>query len=309
MLKYVEILNTPKYFPIDGVIDDYIATEKIDGQNFQIVIYTSGDIKYFSRNKEIIEDDKNSIKGYKEVLERPEFVSLLKEAKDYLEFQLENAESVHFFGELFGTGIQGRVPYRENSKDILFFDMVISFKDGTNPYWFSREEMEQAFESFNASNLLVPVIVRGTWKDISEIDIENFMSVVSDTPAIGEGVVVRHYSFNRLIEERPRYLKLKGRKFTERNTKRPKLIVEITEQELLFSEYINTNRMLSFFSKEGNFNDIRKMSFYIKGILDDAWKDFVLDYPEYIEEKKEIIKKQGKKVSSLLMTYLEGNQG
>ena len=309
MLKYVEILNTPKYFPIDGVIDDYIATEKIDGQNFQIVIYTSGDIKYFSRNQEIIEDDKNSIKGYKEVLERPEFVSLLKEAKDYLEFQLEMAESIHFFGEFFGTGIQGRVPYRENSKDILFFDMVISFKDGTNPYWFSREEMEQAFESFNASNLLVPVVVRGTWKDISEIDVENFMSVVSDTPAIGEGVVVRHYSFNRLIEERPRYLKLKGRKFTERNTKRPKLIVEITEQELLFSEYINTNRLLSFFSKEGNFNDIRKMSFYIKGILDDAWKDFVLDYPEYIEEKKGIIKRQGKKVSSLLMTYLEGNQG
>ena len=28
MLEYVEILNTPKYFPIDGVIDDYIATEK-----------------------------------------------------------------------------------------------------------------------------------------------------------------------------------------------------------------------------------------------------------------------------------------
>lgn len=308
MLEYVDILSKPKFFPFDVETDDYVATEKIDGQNFQLVIYYNGDIKCFSRTQELI-GYKNSTKGYKEVLERPEFVSLLKEAKDYLEFQLEMAESIHFFGEFFGTGIQGRVPYRENSKDILFFDMVISFKDGTNPYWFSREEMEQAFESFNASNLLVPVVARGTWKDISEIDIENFMSVVSDTPAIGEGVVIKHYSFNRLIEERPRYLKIKGKKFSEVKNRAPRTIKEPTEEELLFVKYININRMLSFFSKEGNFNDIRKMSFYIKGILDDAWKDFVSDHPEYIDEKKAITKRQGKEVSSLLMTYFEGNQG
>ena len=310
MLEYVEILNTPKFFPIDEASDDYVATEKIDGQNFQIAIYADGDMKCFSRTTELT-GKKDSVKGYKEVLERPEFVSFLKEAKDYLDFQLESAESIHFFGELFGNGIQSKVvgKYGKPDKDILFFDMVVSFKDGTDPYWFSRKEIEQAFESFNASKLLVPIIFRGSFEDILKIDIENFMSVVSDIPAVGEGIVVRHYSINRLIEERPRFLKIKGTKFTEVRNREPRTIKEPTEEELLFANYINVNRMLSFFSKEGSFTDVRKTSFYIKGILEDAWKDFILDYPELADSKREITQRQGKEVSSLLMTYLEGNQG
>ena len=314
MIKYVSILNQPKFFPIEDATDDYVATEKIDGMNFQIGFYQNGDVKYFSRSQEIPKDSKD-VKGYLEVLERPDFVKLFKEVKSCLRKRTELA-SISLFGEFYGKGIQNRIPYRENDKDIIFFDVVLVYplkaeqaEEDLKVEWLTRKALENLFKKFELLNLLTPVAIRGTWKDIAEFDVEKFSSLLTYVPAIAEGIVVRHYSVNKLSYNRPEFLKLKTIEFKERKTKQPKLIVEPTEAELLFGEYINSNRMLSFFSKEGNFNDIRRMAFYIKGIVDDAWLDFVIDYPEFIDEKKAIVSKQGAVVSKMLQIYLKDNLG
>lgn len=303
MIKYVSIDRNTDKLP-DPNVDIYVATEKIDGANFQIAVnLDTQEVSYFKRNSEAVMDE--NFYNFQEVVQSEEIVSFVEKAKEF--FKDSGLKSVHFFGELFGGGIQNRIKYFEgNKRNIIFFDMVTV--DENQKYDYAPfMTLRGFFKSIGYSHLLVPIVKIGTWQEMMDIDIENLKSEISYCGDYAEGVVIKPYIDNVYDENnKPVYLKRKSNRFEETKPRKKVGEREIHPLEEIFLSYINENRMLSYFSKEGPIAYMNQLSMYIKGIVEDAWSDFLKDYPDYYDERKKIIGKGGGEIAKLLKTYLEG---
>ena len=109
-------------------------------------------------------------------------------------------------------------------------------------------------------------------------------------------------------------VKKKSEKFKEKeSTKKLKpkedLSSEVVNLMLEFKSYINDNRMLSAFSKEGPIERPQEMGKYIKLIIEDAKEDFLKDnvVPDSLSEKEQkLIFNVGGLVADKLKKYLRG---
>lgn len=77
----------------------------------------------------------------------------------------------------------------------------------------------------------------------------------------------------------------------------------LEEKKREFGETINASLILDYFKANGVITNKVQISPYIKGILDKAWINFVMENPELSDFKKEIVSSYGSKVSSLLISY------
>lgn len=305
MLKYPKLERVSRVLPHEDEAL-YVATEKLDGANFQIVVDKDGELSYFRRTGELSLDEK--FYDFQSAVKDKEIVGLIEKVKEH--FIFDEYDKVHLFGELYGGGINRRIPYLEKGEvKIKFFDIFLT---GENAYKriFSFNELINLFDRFGYLNLLVPVIKIGTWEEVWGIDVESLKSVVSyKEDAISEGVVIK--PLTKVILDyygSPVYVKKKSKAFEEISSiKKEREPKEVHPLEEMFGTYINENRVLSYFSKEGRIKYYDQIGLYIKPILDDAWEDFVEDYPEALPDKRKIVGKNGKIVAYILKKVLEGD--
>ena len=264
MDKYPEIENhyREKYiqkFP-ERFDRRYVVQEKLDGANFRVEITSEG-ISYGSRKTNLNEGD--SLYGYKEVL--PSIQPVIAACTTYAVFQ---DCSITLFGELFGPGIQKRIHYPE--KRILFFDMSI------NRELCSQALFQAFFNMLHIKEFMVPILADDiTFEAAMAFEVEGRNSTLVAEQL--EGVVIKP-TFPIMDDySNPFYIKKKAEKFKE---------IEVVKEEkpVYYSPilpYINTNRVLSVFSKVGALTEKSQMKQYINWVVDDAFNDYSKDHPEY----------------------------
>lgn len=303
MLKYPKMERLSRVLPHEDE-SLYVATEKIDGANFQIVIDKNGEVSYFRRTDKLSLDEK--FYDFQSAIKDKDILKLIEKVKGH--FIFDEYDEVHLFGELYGGGINRRIPYVEkNEVKIKFFDIFLTGEGYKRV--FSFYEITNLFKRFELSHLLVPVVKIGSWEEIWGIDVENLKSLVSyKEDAISEGIVIK--PLNMVVLDyygSPVYVKKKSKTFEEISPTKKMDQKEVHPLEKVFLSYVNENRVLSFFTKEGRIKYYDQIGLYIKPILDDAWEDFLADYPDAFLDKKKIIGKSGKEVAKILKNMLESD--
>ena len=304
--KYHEIENHYQNKIINSFIErnpeilneEYVIEDKLDGSNISIVI-TKDTIRWAKRSCLIADDDNfNGLQSIKH-----EYDTIINLLQNYV--KANDIEVLQVYGEIYGDGIQKRIKYAPG-KHIRFFDIRI---DGTpqTPYF-----LYNLFEQLNAEHLLVKVydIVKGLDNSLT-FDV-NF---VNDNGSYIEGVVIKPYKNNYFLPSGSRFLlkkksdafseKMKGKDTQKReNTSFRQEVLQLSNT---FNTYINENRVLSVFSKEGEITHPNDIGKYIKLVLDDAKKDFLKEneLPDNLDVKEEkFIYNVGSDVVKILKKYL-----
>ena len=240
----------------------FTVEHKIDGANVSILIDENDNV-FWAKRSGIMPDDEN-FKGINDIKhEYDELIKFLIEWK-----HKEEVDTIQLYGELHGPGIQNRANYGDKKK-IEFFDAKLDGEYMAPVYFYE---------------LMADV---GWTKQIRVIEIveglDNALNVKTryrtDAGTLIEGVVIKPLFHNYYSPVGERFvLKKKNEEFAEKSKtkkKSPKKHspeVEETRQE--FESFINENRALSVFSKEGEIGDGREIGKYIKLVLEDAKEDF-----------------------------------
>lgn len=281
----------------------YVLQEKIHGSNFQILI-TKDKVQYFSRNRELAPDE--SFYDYQSVMEKylPTFKVIQEES-------LTNTiESIRIYGELFGSNIQKGVDYGIE-KQFRVFDICIN--DEFEPYLAVSCMMEDLlFNEFD----FVPIIgYADSLQEAVDFEVEGVDSKVLGIENNNiEGIVIKPYDTCFLNQDgSPFYLKKKASKFMEKQ-KAKKIKIDnkseaVVKMQEVFGNYINDNRIQSYFSKVGEIESDKQIGLYIKGIFEDAKIDFLKDHLESFnlipsKEKSQVLGIAGKLIVPLLRNYL-----
>lgn len=246
--------------------ESYLVTEKIDGANIQVYFEPNTDYKLGKRTSFIEENEnfydiQNVAFKYKE-----EFSKVSKYAN-------MTKSKIRLFGEIYGPGIQKRVNYGKD-KMFAFFDVEV---DGI---LLSPRDSMHMLENFGLPR--VPII--GFLPNLSAaLSIsENFNTNINPEPYnYAEGLVIRPFNKNYYNPLGAIFvLKKKSAKFSEKEgVNRPvkkfdSISFDLNEK---FKSYLNTNRVLSIFSKHGPMTKLSQMGEYIKLVMDDAKEDFLKD--------------------------------
>lgn len=247
----------------------YIIQEKIDGGNISI-IFTSNEEKYeIAKRSKILDADDNifAIKGW--------IKNYDKELKVFQNIANELGKQVTIFGEAYGSGVQKRIDYGED-KYFKMFDMVV---DGQ---YQTQDAILLILSKEGITDLLVPTIaVVDSLTEALEISTEFNSKLIDKEDNLCEGVVIKPYE-KVIINNGGSifYIKKKNEKFFEKGTKkinRKPMDSDLLALQTTFRSYINENRVLSVFSKEGEIDDTKQIGTYIKLVLADAKEDFLAD--------------------------------
>lgn len=260
--------------------ETFILEEKIDGSNFQVFInkymIAFGKRSGFLREDESFFNWQNVMAKY-----RPYFEKIQKENETIL-----SGGSIRFFGEIFGPGVQKRVEYG-NEKDFKIFDMQV------NDAFVSPKVRIEFLENLRMDHMSVPVIAIVEGLDAALNHNEVFNSLL--TPAeykkenLSEGFVIKPYDKVYAKENNEVFfLKKKNEKFSENEVdEKPKQEVLSKEDKslnYLFLTYLNENRVLSVFSKEGVIKDKKEIGKFINLVLNDAKEDFIKDHGDKLND-------------------------
>lgn len=310
-IKYPSIENSYRTKEIASWLGQYpdlgnewfVAQEKIDGANIQIVFFPNESYKIYSRNQEV--DWRFYNVG--EVLSRQEWKRFFGYAQFFAE---KNNIVLRLYGELFGQGIQNRVHYCDN-KNILFFDASI----GGN--FLCYEQFCALFSNLLHEHFCVPILS----ENLNGLECalscdEKFDSLVSKiylgdaTKNVAEGIVLKpKYKTYQSQQGSVFYLKKKNEKFAEK-IKTDKLDNRVDEKALLlksqFAHYVNENRVLSVFSKQGQIAKQAQIGDYIRLVIADAREDFEkdVDVSELTKDELKIVYNVGGIVVNILKKYL-----
>lgn len=300
--KYPSIENSYRQKFIDRFLnvnpqlrdERFIITEKRDGSNIQLIFEPGKDLQIGSRNR-LLSSDENFM-GLQDVLPKyDEMISFFWKLADDL------GVPISVYCELFGQGIQKRINYGED-KYIEVFDIFIHKEDF--PHFMPQVSM---YEDNDIHDYMVPVVdfVTGLQNALDH-EPENFDKM--------EGVVIKPYS-NVYYNNNGQifYLKKKSPNFKEDGGKqkkpkeKPQFREEVELAKSEFQKYINENRLMSVFSKEGEIDDEKQIGKYIKLVLEDAKEDFYKDGNTTDGfDKKEVkyVFNVGSDIANMLKTYL-----
>jgi hypothetical protein len=294
--KYIEIENSYRQKYINEHLEyhsqckeaKYIYQVKLDGSNISFWFWPDGTFRIAKRSGFISEDE--NFQGINSVL--PKY-------QEIIEFDKQKAKEINnvfvCYGELFGKGVQNRIYYGPD-KYITFFDVRVGEK------MLVYEEMRDLIGIDHPLFYDYFIDTFGTYSFDEIFDIP--------VPEGHEGIVIKPY--NRIDNERPLILKKKSPEFEEKmKTKKKKEIKpedpHITQLKGNFLEYINKNRVLSVFSKEGEIKSPDQIGKYIQLVMEDVIKDFekdidILDFER--KDLKQVYKSGNKEVVSILKEYL-----
>ena len=279
----------------------YYISEKIDGVNIQL--YFSPNKLYQIGKRSSFISSESSFMGVNELL-ATKYKTMVADIQTNVD--VENI-TLRLYGEVFGQGIQNRCYYGDE-KYLAFFDIEI------NGQLLAPKEFVNV-----AYGLKIPIapfvaIVNTLEKALEyKHDFQSFFGPKPDGSFnITEGIVIKPY--NRVYQTDQGavfYIKRKNEKFDEKPQKSVKEppaenIVKLREQ---FVDYVNKNRLLSVFSKEGEIEKPQQIGQYIKWVINDAIEDFVADTGLNInglEQKdyKFIFNWAGSKIVQMLKEYL-----
>jgi Rnl2 family RNA ligase len=278
--------------------EQYVLEDKLDGSNISIII-SNDTIRWAKRSCMIANDDNfNGLQSIKH-----QYDNLINSLNQY---RIDNnIEVLQVYGEIYGDGIQKRIKY-EPGKHIKFFDIRVDDVMQTPQFLYNL------FNELGYEHLLIRVydIVKGLDNAL------NFdVNFVNEQGSYIEGVVIKPYDTNFYMPLGSRFiLKKKSDKFAEKmkgsdtqqrnNTSFNPEIIRLSKE---FNAYINENRILSVFSKEGEISRPNEIAKYIKLVLDDAKEDFLKEntLPEILDKKEEkFIYNVGSEIVKLLKKYL-----
>jgi hypothetical protein len=218
----------------------------------------------------------------------PKYQYLITYIQEYVDI---NRVNVNLYGEIYGKGIQNRIHYGDD-KYLLFFDVAI------NGELMSYKEAREEF-SYITQVFWVPILGIVHYQDIFEVEV----------PEGHEGIVFKPYE---CYDGRPLILKKKSKEFEEKIKPKKKKESkpedpEVTKWKEKFLPYINKNRVLSVFSKEGEIDSSDQIGDYIKLIMEDAIEDFNKEYDTSNVDRnklKQVYKASNREIVSILKEYL-----
>lgn len=309
--KFTSIENTYRQKFIDKFIFpegcEFVAREKLDGANIQLLFTPGKPMKVGKRTAYIEENEDfydiwNTLNKYKVELD------------GFQRYCDSLNEPIRIYGEIYGQGVQKRVKYG-SEKYIALFDAEIGEK------LLTQEEFELFIINFRNINnnpnyeTLLPKSygIFSKLSDALSIDVENMER------SGAEGVVIQAYNHNVYNKHGERFIvKKKSNAFED--TRQDAIArgagrAEPKEGDVIYSlnrkfrEYINKNRILDIYAKYGPITEPKQIGDYIKYTLDDAKTDFLKDHDLSIlvpdmDKKKE---KDLYNVGGIIVNYLKEN--
>lgn len=281
----------------DAEKEVWVAREKIDGANIQLVFTPNEPMRVGSRNQWVNEGDSfydiwTVIDKYK-----AELLTIQEEAdRTDLTFRV--------YGEIYGQGVQNRIDYGPE-KRICFFDVeTINYVKDVNLY--TQNQFENFIEELDLVHMLPKSYGTAYLQDLLVLDVEQDNI---------EGIVIKPYHSNFFLGDSRVVFKKKSARFKDKEGNDKVRIPKPGEDKILFlnlefRKYITKNRVLDCFSKNGPIQDQKEMGKYIKLVLEDAKIDFLkdVDLASSIENYEPKMDKQifnvGGDVANLLKEHL-----
>lgn len=297
-VKYPSIDNSyhekiiQKHFEYHPIAKEcsYVYQLKLDGSNIQFIFEPDGTWKIAKRSQVLAPDE--NFNGVLTLLETDPYG--IGDVINYFRNRaIKDGNSINLYGEIYGKGIQNRIDYGPG-KHIRFFDIRV------NGELLSYEEAAEQYGIIVQSAYWVPTFGYFSFHDVLN----------EEVPIGHEGIVIKQ--FNREGCERLLYLKKKAESFQERMKPKKKKDSgpedpQITEYRELFSPYVNRNRVLSVFSKEGEIDHPSKIGDYIKCVMQDSLGEFDSENDtSHIDKKhkKVVHKEMSREVAKILQEYL-----
>ena len=254
-------------------IDEWVATEKIDGANFSIAV-NKEEVRYASRNQ-LLNPADNFFDMHCHISQIAPVALAARET--VIEGDLDQ---LVIYGEYYGTDVMNRIPY-ETKGDFRFYAMLTA-KDG-NLFHFSFGELAYYFAKHDITEFLVPIIKKCSFEEALELSPE-FNSLINPE-TMAEGFVIFPFAADPVYGNDYLIFKNKSDKFKEKVSYKkkkpeadsPEELVELERLRSLFKDYITESRAASVISKMGIPQDIHDISPFVKALLSDAWEEFVED--------------------------------
>jgi hypothetical protein len=266
----------------------YIAQIKYDGSNISFIFTPHEEMRIAKRSGLIGKYD--NFNGILDILDQ------YQEFLDFFQTVSNLTESVvQLYGEIFGKGIQNRINYGPD-KYIRFYDIRIDDKlltlreilDTVTPWEFLKPYWVETYAYYN-------------YDDIFSLEV----------PEEHEGFVIKQYD---IVDPNDclLYIKKKSPKFEEKMKSKKSKKQKETDPEVerlmeLFLPYINENRVLSVFSKEGEIQRPEQIGEYIKLVMEDAKEDFELENELSSTDRgkmNDVFKTANREVVKILQQYL-----
>ena len=274
--------------------EDYVATEKLDGTNFTILIDENGTMRQGSRNQELTVDMchfdwHNAVqKQYAE-----ELCALMDWCRTY-------KTSIRLYGELFGQGVLKRIDYGPNK--------FLPFQMDMDDVMLSPSQAMDFMDTTIGYVWWVPIIAKfNSLKEAIAWDVDGF------TDRKIEGVVIELWNKSFIHPHRGKFkFKAKTKKFADSmgvKQKTPKDALVLSESaQYLFDNHqrrFTLNRIYDMISKEGPLTEMSQMGKYIKLVCQDVKEDFLLEFKDAFSEltdaeRKAILGSGGRIVSPMV---------
>lgn len=270
----------------------YVASEKLDGGNFTVLLRPHQEPMYGKRSGWLAEDE--NFFDYKNVVKK------YQDQFNILQFMADTQRVViKLVGEIYGVGINKRIDYGPE-KYLKFFELYV---DGVHcsPRWIQHKYVNEMRLDF--------------FCDYTKVYNDLFSALEHNVEGQNiEGVVIRPYDTNETLPSGEKLIiKKKSTSFADKENKSvvgkiEKFNSKALEYNNVFRGYINKNRMLDMFGKVGApIQDMKEMGKYIQLILEDAKADFNKDNPELegVDPKDlKAVFNVGSDIAVLLRSYL-----
>lgn len=118
---YTYVNNSVKNHP-ELAKELFVVQHKYDGSNFQVLFSKNEPVKFASRNEMLNEEKK--FFGWKNIIPRVE-ADVLKKVQNFLD--KSDLKTINLFGELYGSAVNKRIMYEENSVlNLKLFDVYFN---------------------------------------------------------------------------------------------------------------------------------------------------------------------------------------
>jgi Rnl2 family RNA ligase len=283
--KYPSLIN---HYAVDKVrfVEKYLnklyySTEKINGENSQIILNSDGSFQYGSRTMLFTEGSKEFTRLEDIVKNKKMQESILDIKKDYPE-----SVTINVYGEYYGPGVK-KMQYTETEKNYRVFDVFVYLKDSI--LVLGKTDLEKYF----SNEQLVPFFPEvKTLKEFINDELENKSLLGGPT----EGKVYKPLNCFSLevvkitdketgeVTEKKLFpvIKHKEDKFLE-VVKKKKEVKELTKEEQdLFNKLISyiTEARLENLLSHGEKYSKEKFGTLIKDFNQDIEKEFTFENPE-----------------------------
>jgi len=307
-----------KMYNPDLIDDTFIVTEKIDGANFSITFHADGHRSYAKRKHELTEDA--SFFNFQSIMEDEKFY-------EWLDLMGESCEkdnrTLQFVGELFASGINGRVYYGDQ-KQWRWYAIYEHFEDEEVKLMSAKHSWETACHYdicsvFGDIRYFVPVYFYNEripgldFEANIDLRIRSFLTPYGyDKFNLLEGMVIRPFHADYSAPDGATFfIKYKNPEFMDNNNKAPKekkvVSEEVTNIVSTLTDMIGENRSLDLFSKHGEIETQQQIGAYIMLYYADIVEDFEKDTMTILKnhnESKYINKFLSKEIAMELKKYL-----